>query len=310
MIRHTRAAAVIAVLLLIFAFSACNASPSGTGSGRLSIQATGFPEYDAARAIVGDAADLNMILPAGSTEIHEFEPSLRQRIAISESDLLIYCGGESDVWVDTLLASSDRKPETFKLMDAVELRMEESITGPHGTDDEYDEHVWTSPANMRTIVSALADRIIEMDPANGEFYRANADAYIARLDALDGEYRQAVESAARRTIVVGDRFPFLYLVREYGLDYAAAFPGCSSHTEENAGTTARLIDAVRQQGIPVVFYIEFSNQKTANAIAAETGAVTRELHSCHAVSVEDFEQDVTYIDIMERNLRNLREALN
>ncbi len=175
---------------------------------------------------------------------------------------------------------------------------------------EYDEHVWTSPRRAMQIVDAISNAVIELDPDNIDEYQMNTAIYLSLLSDLDQEYREAVESSERDYIVFGDRFPFRYLADEYGLKYSAAFPGCSSESEPSAKTVAYLIDRVREEEIPAVFYIEFSNQKIADAIAEETGAKKLLLHSCHNLTSEQMNNGVTYLDLMRDNLENLKEALN
>ena len=179
----------------------------------------------------------------------------------------------------------------------------------HG-DLEFDEHVWTSPRNAIRIVEALTEILVELDAENTEFYRENAASYIAELEALDAAFAEVVAEAVRHTIVFGDRFPFRYLAHAYGLTYYAAFPGCSTETQASPATVARLIETVREQEIPVVFYIEFSNQQMADVIVEDTGARKLELHSAHNLSHADFTGGVTYLEIMWRNVEHLREALS
>ena len=175
---------------------------------------------------------------------------------------------------------------------------------------EYDEHVWTSPRRAMQIVDAISNAVIELDPDNIDDYQMNTAIYLSLLSDLDQEYREAIESSKRDYIVFGDRFPFRYLADEYGLKYSAAFPGCSSESEPSAKTVAYLIDRVKEEAIPVVFYIEFSNQKIADAIVEETGAKKLLLHSCHNLTSEQMNNGVTYLDLMRDNLENLKEALN
>ena len=174
----------------------------------------------------------------------------------------------------------------------------------------YDEHVWTCPRNAITIVEALTEVLSELDPANESFFRENAAAFINELRELDAEFTQVVAEGARRTIVFGDRFPFRYLTDTYGITYFAAFTGCSAETQASPGTIAFLIEKVREENIPVIFHIEFSNLLIANTIVRETGTRLVEMHSAHNVSHEDFNAGVTYIDIMRRNIESLREGLN
>lgn len=175
--------------------------------------------------------------------------------------------------------------------------------------EEADEHVWTSPVKAAEITEAIAEKMAEIDPANAESYRVNARDYIAQILEVDAQFREIIKNAARRTIVFGDRFPIRYFAEEYGLEYFAAFPGCSSETEPSASTLAFLIDKVRQEKIPVVFSIEFSNGNIARAICESSEAVPRTYHSCHNVTKDQMESGATYVSLMTENLDVIREAL-
>ena len=175
--------------------------------------------------------------------------------------------------------------------------------------EEADEHVWTSPVKAAEITEAIAAKMAEIDPDNAESYRANASAYVEEILKVDAAYREIVDNAERRTIVFGDRFPLRYFAEEYGLEYFAAFPGCSSESEPSASTLAFLIDKVREERIPVVFSIEFSNGNIARAICESSGAVRRTFNSCHNVTREQMENGETYVSLMTENLDAVREAL-
>ncbi|MCC8022829.1 MAG: ZinT/AdcA family metal-binding protein [Clostridiales bacterium] len=180
----------------------------------------------------------------------------------------------------------------------------------HGDEDtELDEHVWTSPKNAQTIVTYLSDLLCELDADNADAYQSNTEAYLRALSGLDDAFREVVDNAARRTVIFGDRFPFRYFADEYGLTYYAAFPGCSTETEASAATIKFLIDKVNEESIPVVFYIEFSNEKMADTICGETDATKMQLHSCHNVTKDDFEAGASYLSLMQQNVENLKEAL-
>ena len=183
----------------------------------------------------------------------------------------------------------------------------------HGHDHhhhDYDEHVWTSPRNAIAIVEGLTEVLTELDPENADFFRENAAAYIAELEALEEAFHEVVAEGVRTTVVFGDRFPFRYLMHDLGLTVHAAFPGCSAETTASPATIAALIQTVRDEDIPIVFYTEFSNRMIANTIAEDTGATLLELHSAHNVSAADFSAGVTFLDIMWRNVEHLREALS
>ena len=176
-------------------------------------------------------------------------------------------------------------------------------------EEEMDEHVWTSPKNAMAIVRSLTGTLKEMDPANAETYQANSDAYLADLEAVDAAFAEVVANAANKTLVFGDRFPFRYFVEEFGLDYYAAFTGCSSQADASIATVMFLIGKVQEEKVPVVFKIELSNGNLAKTISESTGAEILELHSAHNLSKEDFDNGVTFVDVLWRNVEQLKIAL-
>ncbi|MEG1890802.1 MAG: metal ABC transporter substrate-binding protein [Clostridia bacterium] len=290
--------------------------------GRLKLIATVFPAYDFARQMAGDAADVTLLLPPGS-ESHSYEPTPQDIIAIQNADLFLYVGGESDAWVESILeAMGENAPETFRLMDCVTAVAEEHSSSmkpesaggeahKHAQETvELDEHVWTSPKNAMLIVRALAKRLEALAPASGAEIEATLQAYLGELDQLDAAFEDVVKSGKRDLIIFGDRFPLRYFVDAYGLRYDAAFPGCSEDSEPSVKTVMSLVDEVQKEQIPVIFYIEFSSRKTADVLAAETGAKERLFHSCHNVSADELAGGATYLSLMHGNVDALREALN
>jgi zinc transport system substrate-binding protein len=290
-------------------------------NGKMNVVTTNFPPYDFVRAIAGDigtdsaVVNLTMLLSPGA-EGHSFEPTPKDIITIQNCNVFIYTGGESDVWVDRILESMDTsKMKIIRMMDAVDVVEEIIVEGMQDEEEhdheeaEYDEHIWTSPKNAIRIVRLIADVLCGVDEKNAALYRKNADAYIKNLDELDREFQSVVNSAKRKTIVFGDRFPFRYFADAYGLSWFAAFPGCSTETEPSAATVAFLINKIKAEKIPVVFHIELSNEKMADTIAAETGAKKLLLHACHNISKRDFENGLTFLEIQKANVPRLREAL-
>jgi zinc transport system substrate-binding protein len=307
----------ISSVIMLFLVSGCAQKKDAnvqSGNGKITVTATIFPPYDFVRAVAGDKVNLSMRLPPAS-ESHSFEPTPKDIITIQNSDVFIYVGGESDEWVNRILASMDTGAMTIiSLMDTVDVVEEEVVEGMEEEEEEeegvaYDEHVWTSPQNAARIVQAITETLCNADAANAGWYRQNGEAYIAELRDLDAAFQAVVDHANRKTIVFGDRFPFRYFADRYGLSYFAAFPGCSTETEPSAGTVAFLIDKIRNERIPVVFHIELGNERMAETIAEETGAEKVLLHACHNISKKDFESGVTYLDLMRQNVENLRRAL-
>ncbi|MDR0999624.1 MAG: metal ABC transporter substrate-binding protein [Clostridiales bacterium] len=306
------------VILVAFSmlFCSCARTKNTIDDGQLSIVTTIFAPYDLARQIAGDKAEVTMLLKPGS-ESHSFEPTPQDIIRIQNCDLFIYVGGESETWVNDILNSmNDAQFKVVRLMDCVEVVEEEIVEGmeeeeKHGENAEYDEHVWTYPVNVKNIVSDITAALCSIDEANMDYYNISFMDYSSKLDELDEAFTGVTDPAriARNVIVFGDRFPFRYFADGYGLNYYAAFPGCSTETEPSAATLKFLIDKVNQEQIPVVFYIELSNHKIADAICEATGAKALQLHCAHNISAEEFENGATYYDIMKANVDSLKEAL-
>ncbi len=303
-------------------------------SEKISIIATNFPAYDFARAVAGDKANIKMLVKPGA-ETHDFEPTPQDIIDIKNSALFVYTGGESDEWIEDILEDTDiDKTKLVKMMGAVEVVEEETVEGmehehhheheehddhedeehddhhEHEEEVEYDEHVWTSPKNAIRIVGAIKDELSKISPKYETLFTGNSKAYINKLSELDQKFQDIVKAGNRKTVIFGDRFPLRYFVDEYGLNYYAAFPGCSDQTEANSKTIAFLVDKIKNEKIPVVFKIEMGNGKLAETISNETGAKVLEFQSAHNISSDEFNNGVTYVDLMERNLSALKEALN
>lgn len=296
------------LLCLCLMLCGCTAEPEKPhDETKLQIVCTSFPAYDFAREIAGDRAELTLLIKPGS-EVHSYEPTPKDMIRIQESDLFICNGGESEQWAETLITP---KLNTIYMMDCVDT-VEESADGIYNAEDgepELDEHVWTSPLNAIKISEEICNALCKLDTDNAEAYKTNFTAYKAQLMALDREFRQVIKNSGKHTLVFADRFPMRYFALEYGLDCYAAFPGCSSETEPSAKTVAYLIDRVREDKIPAVLYMEFSNQKMADVICEDTGCRKLPFYSAHSVSAEQFEQGVSYLDLMRINLDSLKEAL-
>ncbi|MCE5343679.1 MAG: metal ABC transporter substrate-binding protein [Eubacteriales bacterium] len=288
----------------------------------ISVVATIYPQYDFVRAVAGDTGTvaLTMLLKPGA-EMHTYEPTPQDMIAIRNADLFIYVGGESDAWVTDILASMpDSDVKALSLTGMVTTLTEEHVEGmdvsaepqasPSATETDLDEHVWTSPVNAIVMVNAICSEMSAINPDAADAYRANADAYTAKLQALDDAFRAVVASGKRTELIFGDRFPMRYFAHEYGLSYYAAFPGCSAQTEPSAQTVAFLIDKVRQDQVPLILYPELSTHTIADAISDETGVPTHIFYACHNLTADDFAQGKTYVDFMTDNLETLKLALN
>lgn len=305
--------AVLAAFALL-SLSACSKTENND-DGKLKIVATNFALYDFAENVCGELADVTMLLPL-ETESHDFEATLGDIDKIASADLFIHTGGESEDWVDDVFASLESMGislSTICAAEIVETYTEEIVEGMQHDgeeEDSFDEHVWTSIPNAVEIIRAISAEAARLEPDIADEVKARAETYAARLNEIDAEIAETVNTSKRRTIVFADRFPFRYFAERYSLEYYAAFSGCTSNTEPTLATVNFLIEKVREEGIPAVLTIEFSDKKCAQAMADETGCGILELHSAHNVTKDDFDAGVTYADLMLRNLEVLKNVLN
>ncbi|MGE4277545.1 MAG: metal ABC transporter substrate-binding protein [Lawsonibacter sp.] len=315
------------------AASGGNAAPGTAGDAeKLSIVCTIFPEYDWVRQILGDAADhaeITMLLDNG-VDLHSYQPSVDDIIKISTCDLFIYVGGESDAWVtDALKEATNKDMVVINLLDVLGNTVKEeevkegmeaeaqeqtdAVSNENQEEPEYDEHVWLSLKNAETLCACIADQLSAIDAAYADTYKANGDAYIQQLSALDQEYQAAADGGKFHTLVFGDRFPFRYLVDDYGLDYYAAFVGCSAESEASFETIAFLANKVDELGLTSVLTIEGAQHKIAQTIVentAEKNQVILTMDSMQSVTSRDVDAGETYLSIMQSNLDVLKTALN
>lgn len=330
--RHGATAVIVTVILSALLFLtglfAAGCARGGTAgerddSGKLNVVTTLFPYYDFLRQIAGDKISLTMVVPAGM-DSHSFEPTPADMLTIQNADLIVCNGGEMEQWftkvLDSLTGTGAAPKRVVTMMDYVDAVEEEIIEGmetaEHEGDDghevhiEYDEHIWTSPVNAMKLVGILTEVLVEEDQENEDFYRTGERRYVGELEELDEEFSNIVGTGERKLLIFGDKFPLRYFFDEYGLQYRAAFSGCSSDTEPSAKTIAYLIDKVREEQIPAIYYLELSSHRVAEIIGEETGAEPLLFHSCHNVTRKEFDSGVTYLDLMRQNAVNLRKGLN
>lgn len=313
---------ILALLLAAAtALTLCACAPTGEDAedGRLQVVCSLFPYYDFVREIGGAYVSPHLLVAAGR-EAHSFEPTPMDVIRVSRADVFVYNGGEGEQWVDEILDSAGENiPTVLRMMDYADTLTEEPLAGhddaghadhDHDSDDiEYDEHIWTSPVQAMKLCGAICDALCAADPAHAAAYRGNLQEYLGQLAELDAAFRQVCSGKKRSLLVFGDRFPLLYFCREYGLDYRAAFHGCSSDTEPSLYTLKFLIDKVNEQDIPVVYALELSSRKVADAIAETTGAKVETFYSCQTVSQADWAAGEGYVSLMRRNVAALREGI-
>lgn len=319
--------------------TACSANkaPEALENKNLQIVTTIFPEYDWVMNILGNNpanAEVTMLLDNGA-DLHSYQPTASDIMKISTCDVFIYVGGESDEWVDDVLKEATNKDMVvINLMDELgsAVKEEEIIEGMEGHDHEdhddhdhdhehhheegeieYDEHVWLSLKNAAVLVASISEAIAKADSANAETYRANASAYIDKLNALDKEYTDMVSAAARNVLVFGDRFPFRYMIDDYSLVYYAAFVGCSAESEASFETITFLAGKVDENSLTSVMTIEGKEHKIAETIISNTATKDQKiltLDSMQTTTMADVKNGTTYISVMESNYEVLKEALN
>ena len=314
---------VLTAALAVPMFFGCSVSEKKS-SDRISVVCTSFSEYDWTREIVGDTdnTDITYLLGSG-VDLHNYQPSAQDILTISDCDLFIYVGGESDKWVDDALGEArNSNMKVISLMDvlgasAKEEEIKEGMQAEEDEDDsdepEYDEHVWISLKNAQLFCEEICDKLSELDSENADTYRANLASYTAQLSQLDAQYSEMVNEAAEKTVLFGDRFPFRYLFDDYGIDYYAAFVGCSAETEASFETIVTLAKKVDELGLDTVFTIENSDPSVAESIIRNTQTKDqqiRELDSIQSVTSEAITGGVSYISIMEKNYETLRSVLD
>lgn len=313
------------IMMLTGILAGCGSNTdTQSDSKKLSVITTIFPEYDWVKQILGDKAsdaEITMLLDDG-VDLHSYQPTVDDIVKISNCDLFIYGGGESDGWVeDALKESANSNMRVINLLDVLgdRVKTEETIEGMQETDhdheeeEESDEHVWLSLKNAQTICTEIANQLCAIDPSNNDTYTANLSAYLEKLSALDAQYQSAVDAAAVKTVLFGDRFPFRYLVDDYNLDYYAAFVGCSAETEASFETIVFLANKVDELGLKAVLTIENPQHTIAGTIVENTTSKDAEIlsmDSMQSTTSEDVAKGITYLSIMEENLNVLKTALN
>ncbi len=306
------------------ALTGCQGSTNEKGTAAYSIVCTTFPQYDWLREIIGaqeERFSLTLLLDKGG-DLHSYQPTAENIARISSADLFVYVGGESDAWVEDALSGAVNKDmRVVNLMDALgdNVREEELVEGmqcaveEHESGElEYDEHIWLSLKNAAYLTSVLSETVQELDAENAQDYAANAAAYISALEALDQEYADAVAKSETKTILFGDRFPFRYLTEDYGINYYAAFVGCSTETDASFETITFLSGKADELGLHTILAIEGSDQKIAKIIRENTHDKNQQIqtvNSLQSVTAKEIANGVTYLGVMRENLEILKSAL-
>ncbi|SIO31083.1 metal ABC transporter substrate-binding protein [Fibrobacter sp. UWB11] len=322
---------------------ACNNVEKKPEQSKLSIVTTIYPEYAWTKEILGSRADsVNLtLLMKNGVDLHSYKPTAQDIAKIASADMVVYVGGESDEWIKDALEASPKKGRSeINLLEALgdRVKAEEVVEGmqaeheehehhehhdehaeehhhhhDHEEEVENDEHVWLSLKNAEILVQKIATELAKKDSAHAKLYTENAKDYIAKIQSLDAEYRTTIDSAARKTVLFGDRFPFRYLVDDYGLKYYAAFVGCSAESEASFETIAFLAGKMDSLSLPAIFTIEKGNQKIARAILeaskSSKAAQVLTINSMQSVTEQQIAEGFSYLSIMESNLEVLKQAI-
>ena len=311
---------IMTIALAAFMLAGC-APKQQKNQTKLKIVATTFPQYDWIREIIGkDNAnvDLQLLMKNGG-DLHSYQPTAGDIANISDANLFVYVGGESDEWVDDALKEKTNKDmKVVNMMQALGDDIDEEEEGLEKESEdheeiEYDEHVWLSLKRAQKIVKAITDELVELDPTNAKEYQANAEAYITKLSTLDKSYESTVNTVKDRTWIFADRMPFHYLAKDYGITTYAAFNGCSTETNASFETIVSLAKYADELGIKHIMTIEGSDKKLAKAVIENTTDKNQDiltLNSLQSVSQSDIDKGLTYYGAMEENLKVLAQSFN
>lgn len=302
------AAAILAAFMLLSV--GCGA-PNVKRSGKINVLCTVFPLYDWARNIAGNTAEVSLLNENGA-DMHSYQPTAADIVRLHSCDILIYTGGESEKWVAEVIKQSDNK--NLKALNLIELLGDKAVTErEEGAErrengDETDEHIWLSLKNAEILTDKIAAALSGADNKNKDIYKTNAAKYAERLAALDKEYTEALKNAKHKAMIFADRFPFRYFTEDYGLDYYAAFPGCSAETEASFETVIFLAKKADENG-DCIFITETSNGDIAKAVNRNTAKRNKKiltLDSMQSVSKKDIKNGLTYFSVMQKNLETLK----
>ena len=327
------------VLVLILIFTAITAliinvkHPANKNKGeKIEVIATLFPQYDFAKQIGGDKVNVTLLLPPG-TESHTYEPTPQDMVQINESDLFVFTGAEMEPWAENLISGMKNNINVLDLSKTVDLINVEEFEEEHenhsdADEDEehehehehvhhhedehnhtYDPHIWLNPQYAIKMAKSIEEELIKIDPENAEYYKSNAEKYIAEIQELDNQFEQTVKKSNNNKIAFGGAFAYAYFVERYNLEFISAYETCGESAEPSTTQIKEVIDYIKENHIPVVFYKEYSSGNIAKTISEATGTKMLVFNTVHNVSKEEMQNGATYISIMQQNLENLKPAL-
>ncbi len=314
---------ILALIVSVAFFAGCSNAPK-QDNGKFSVVTTIFPEYDWVSNITSGAGDVELtLLLDNGADLHSYQPTADDIIKISNCDMFIYVGGESDKWVDDALKGAVNKDMVVvNLLDLLgsKVKQEETVEGMQAEEEEgegedeaeYDEHVWLSLKNAASLCGQISDKLCEADPENKDLFSKNTEDYLKKLNELDAKYSSVREDAKYTTLLFADRFPFRYLTDDYKLNYYAAFTGCSAESEASFETVAFLAKKLSELKLPAVMTIDESDKKIAKTVVEtsdQKDTPILEMNSMQSVTEKDVLDGATYLGIMESNLEVLTKAI-
>lgn len=305
---------MLLVFLTVLLVAACSRQKQSDSTGRLKVVTTLFPVYDFARNIGLDSIDVTLILPPG-VEPHSFEPKPEDLMTVAKADIFIYTSREMEPWAETLLAGvvKDGKPAAVEAGSGGRyINVPDRVAADHHHDKEAhgarDPHIWLDIRNAMIMVDTIAEAFANKVPGKREVFLAHAAAYKKRLQDLESRFNAGLSVCTTRKLIHGGHFAFAYLADRYNLEYISAY-GVSADSEPSPRKIMELVNTVRHNGLKNVFYEELLSPGIAKAVSGETGAMLLKLHGIHNVTRQEFENGITYIDLMEQNLAALRKGL-
>lgn len=308
---------LIAIILMVGFVIFRSGDYKTQNNDKIKVVASNFACYDFLRAIIGDSENIELIFLLGpGKDAHSYDPTAQDLIAIQNSDLFVYVGGEMENWSSKVLSSLDTTKKVICISEDVETIDEQEIDGAEEEHKEkvegsFDEHIWTSPSNAILMIQSLQKAIEEIDNENSSKYQENAKNYIEQIKEVDNQIRKIVNNKVRDRLIFADKMPMQYFMNYYGLKVSAAFPGCSTDTEPSASTIAYLERKVKEEDIPVVLYIELNDGKVAKIIANEAGdnCEAMQIQTMHNISKDDFNNGETWVSLMTKNIDVIKKAL-
>lgn len=293
--------------LCIVMLCGCTKVPLNNKTDKLTVVTTIFPIYDFVRAIGGDCVNVKMLINPGS-EVHSYDPLPSDMVSIYNSDLFLYIGGESDEWVNTLVSGTEIN--AIPLIENVTCLSDHEHEHNHSHDHNHaDEHIWTSPDNALQMLDIISNELIKLDVKNKDNYKNNCELYKSQIGEASQKIENVVSNFNSPYILVADRFPFEYFTEQYGILHDAAFDGCAVSTDISVKTMLRLTDIITEKNVKTVFCTELSNKTIATALKEELGVEIVELNSAHNVTLNDFNNGITYVDLLYRDAEALERGI-